>query len=77
MLEFGEGQLNYNALLSYQVCELVEAQDKAFQKKIHFKKFKNCLYIWIYIYIYQLFTSQKKFFFFHKQQRIVTWIDKV
>lgn len=45
MLEFGEGQLNYNALLSYQVCELVEAQDKAFQKKIHFKKFKNCLYI--------------------------------
>lgn len=45
MLEFGEGQLNYNALLSYQVCELVETQDKAFQKKIHFKKFKNCLYI--------------------------------
>lgn len=35
MLEFGEGQLNYNALLSYQVCELVETQDKAFQKKIH------------------------------------------
>ena len=62
MLEFGEGQLNYNALLSYQVCELVEAQDKAFQKKIHFKKFKNCLYIYIYIYISFIYQPKKIFF---------------
>lgn len=75
MLEFGEGQLNYNALLSHQVCELVETQDKAFQKKIYFRKFKNCLYIYEYIYIYQLFTSKN--IFIHKQQRIITWIDKV